>query len=383
MEFPYPAAGDRRQAFSMENRKAPDRRNFGGMKEEDDFVETMSESGIRNVEELEDVLSRPTPGVVETMKALEGDVIVLGVGGKMGPTLARMAKRASDLAGVQRKVIGVSRFSTPQLAERLQSWGIETHSCDLLDRAAYAQLPDAPNIVYMAGMKFGTTGQEPRTWAMNSFLPGLVSERYAKSRIAVFSTGNVYGLTSLKTGGALEEDSPHPAGEYAMSCLGRERIFEHFSRSQGTPMSFLRLSYAVELRYGVLTDIARQVYAGETIQLGMGYVNAIWQADANAMSLQSLRHAAAPPLVVNITGSRPYSVRKVAEEFGALFDKPVRFEGSEAEDALLANAQKACRLFGEPGTESGQMFRWIADWVARGGEAWSKPTHYDNRAGDF
>lgn len=343
----------------------------------------MSETEIKNTEELEEVLSRPTPGVVETMKALEGDVIVLGVGGKMGPTLARMAKRASEQAGVRRKIIGVSRFSTPRLAERLQSWGIETHSCDLLDRQGLGRLPDVPNVVFMAGMKFGTTGQESRTWAMNSFLPGLVSERYARSRIAVFSTGNVYGLTPLKAGGALEEDSVHPAGEYAMSCLGRERIFEHFSRTQGTPMSFLRLCYAVELRYGVLTDIARQVYGGETIQLGMGYVNAIWQRDANAMSLQSLQRASVPPLVVNITGPRPYSVRKVAEEFGVLFGKQAHFEGSEAEDALLANAQKALRLFGEPSTESGEMFRWIADWVARGGEAWSKPTHYDNRAGDF
>lgn len=346
-------------------------------------METANNTTIRDVEELEEVLSRPTAGVVEAMKALQGDIIVLGVGGKMGPTLARMASRASDQAGVRRKVIGVARFSTPGLAERLQSWGVETHSCDLLNRASYGQLPDAPNVVYMAGMKFGTTGQESLTWAMNSFLPGLVSERYAKSRIAVFSTGNVYGLTPLKAGGALEEDALHPAGEYAMSCLGRERIFEHFSRTQGTPMSLLRVCYAVELRYGVLTDIARQVFAGQTIPLGMGYVNAIWQADANAMCLQSLQHVSMPPQVLNITGPAPYSVRKVAEEFGAIFNKPVRFEGIEADDALVANTAKAQRLMGGPATSDSQMFAWIADWVRNGREAWSKPTHYDNRAGDF
>lgn len=338
---------------------------------------------IRNTEELEENLSRPTEAVVATMAALQGDIVILGVGGKMGPTLARMAKRASDLAGVSRRVIGVSRFSSQKLVEQLEGWGIETCRFDLLDRGSYSKLPDAPNVVYMAGMKFGTTGQESLTWAMNAYLPALVSERYADSRIAAFSTGNVYGLTPVKDGGALESGPVNPVGEYAMSCLGRERIFEHFSRTQQTKMSILRLCYATELRYGVLSDIARQVFAGETISLGMGYVNAIWQADANAMSLQSLEHASTPPLVVNITAPTPFSVREVAEGFGAIFNKPVRFEGVESEDALLVNTQKACQLFGNPGTPSGQMLSWIADWVAHSKEAWSKPTHYDNRAGDF
>ena len=346
-------------------------------------METAKEVSIENVEALEDVLSRPTEAAVAAMAALDGDLVILGAGGKMGPTLARMAKRASDQAGVRRRVIGVSRFSTPALAERLESWGVQAHRCDLLDRGSYTHLPDAPNVVYMAGMKFGTTGQESLTWAMNSFLPGLVSERYSTSRIVVFSTGNVYGLTPISAGGALESDPLNPQGEYAMSCLGRERIFEHFSRTQKIPMSFLRLCYATELRYGVLTDIARQVFTGQVIRLRMGWVNAIWEADANAMSLQSLLHASTPPLVVNITGPAPYSVRKVAEEFGAIFGKPVRFEGAESEDALVANANKAYQLFGPPETDAAQMFPWIADWVARGKEAWDKPTHYENRAGDF
>ena len=215
-------------------------------------------NSIRDEAHLEELLSEPTEGVVRTMRALEGDVIVLGVAGKMGPTLARMAKRASDAAGVKRRIVGASRFSSPDLERRLAEWGIETVRCDLLGRGALAALPDAANVVYMAGMKFGSTGQEWRTWAMNVFLPGLVAERYRASRIAVFSTGNVYGLTPVSRGGSREGDELNPAGEYAMSCLGRERIFEHFSRANETKMTILRLNYASELRYGVLLDIAQK-----------------------------------------------------------------------------------------------------------------------------
>lgn len=338
---------------------------------------------IHGVENLEEILSAPTEATIETLRRLDGDLIVLGVGGKMGPTLARMAKRAFDLAGVSRRVMGVSRFSEPELEQRLQSWGIETWRCDLLDKNAYASLPDAANIVYMAGMKFGSTGQEPLTWAMNTFLPGLVCEKYRHSRIAVFSTGNVYGLSPIRAGGSLETDPLHPVGDYAMSCLGRERIFEHFSRTEKIPMSILRLNYAVELRYGVLLDVARHVYAGETVPLGMGHLNAIWQADASAMSLQSLAHASAPPLVLNLAGPEQLSVRRIAERFGELFQKPPRFEGSESPDALLSNAQRAFQLFGYPQVSVGQMTAWIADWVMRGEKSLGKPTHFENRAGDF
>jgi nucleoside-diphosphate-sugar epimerase len=341
-------------------------------------------SSIRNVEELEEILSEPTEAAIQTMAALDGDLVVLGVGGKMGPTLVRMAKRASDLAGVKRRVIGVSRFTTPsRLEDQLQSWGVETHRCDLLDANSYAQLPDAANVVYMAGMKFGSTGQESLTWAMNAFVPGLVSERYRDSRIAAFSTGNVYGLSPVNRGGSIESDPLHPVGEYAQSCLGRERIFEHFSRKYQTKLSILRLNYAVELRYGVLLDVAQKVFSGQAIPLQMGHLNAIWQADASAMSLQALSYAATPPFVINIAGPELLSVARIAQQFGELFQKPPRLEGVESGDALLNNAQKAFQLFGYPQVNIGRVLPWIADWVARGGETLDKPTHFENRAGNF
>ena len=338
---------------------------------------------IRDEVHLEELLSDPTEGVLRTMKILAGDIVVLGVAGKMGPTLARMAKRASAAAGVKRRVIGVSRFSSPALQQRLKNWGIETICCDLLDRAALAALPDAANVVYMAGMKFGSTGQEWRTWAMNTFLPGLVAERYQSSRIAVFSTGNVYGLSPVARGGSREEDELNPAGEYAMSCLGRERIFHHFSRLNQTKMTIIRLNYASELRYGVLLDIAQRVYDGRPVSLSMGYLNTIWQRDASAMSLESLAHASAPPNVLNITGPETLHVRKVAEEFAARLGKTVSFEGTESNDALLSNSAKAFALFGKPEVGIGQMLDWIADWVVRGGSTLAKPTHFEERAGHF
>jgi hypothetical protein len=342
-----------------------------------------AKTSIRDVDELEDLLSEPTPGVVRDLAKLEGDIVVLGVGGKMGPTLARMAKRASDAAGIARRIIGVARFSNTRLEHQLQSCGVETIRCDLLDRRALTCLPDAPNVVYMAGMKFGSTGQEAMTWAMNSFLPGIVSERYQNSRIAVFSTGNVYGLSPVGAGGSREQDELNPAGDYAMSCLGRERMFEHFSRTQHTKMSLIRLNYATELRYGVLVDIAQRVFSGQPVPLLMGHLNAIWQRDASAMSLQSLVYAASPPFVINITGPELLSVRHVAEEFGMLLQKPVRFEGTEAEDALLSDARRCHELFGSPSVTAEQMMVWIADWVSRGGETLAKPTHFEERAGKF
>lgn len=347
------------------------------------MVLTQPHSSIRNIEELEYALSEPTQKTIDAMAALQGDIVVLGIGGKMGPTLARMAKMASELAGVPRRVIGVARFSDPALEEQLHAWGVETLRFDLLDAKSYSQLPDAANVVYMAGMKFGSTGQESLTWAMNTFMPGLVSQRYRHSRIAVFSTGNVYGLSPVSRGGSKEGDGHHPVGEYALSCLGRERIFEHFSRTEGTPMSILRLNYAVELRYGVLLDIAQRVFSEQVIPLEMGYLNAIWQADAAAMSLQSLNYVSTPPFVINIAGPELISVRRVAEKFGERFGKPARFEGTESGDALLNNAQKAFQLFGYPQVGLESMLSWIANWVERGEKTWAKPTHFENRAGNF
>jgi nucleoside-diphosphate-sugar epimerase len=344
---------------------------------------SQEKNSIRDVADLEELLSEPTEAAMQALDSLDGDVVILGVGGKMGPTLARMVKRASDASGNSRRVIGVSRFSSSRLEQQLEAWGVETMRCDLLDRESLAKLPEAANVIYMAGMKFGSTGQESLTWAMNSFLPGMVCERYPKSRIAVFSTGNVYGLTPVSGGGSREEDLPEPVGEYAMSCLGRERICEHFSRKFHAKMSVIRLNYATELRYGVLVDIAQRVFAGQAVSLSMGYLNAIWQGDASAISLQALARASDPPLVINIAGPELLSVRRIAEEFGERWHKPVNFTGVESEDALLSNAQKARELFGRPRVSAEQMMTWIADWVERGGETLAKPTHFEERAGRF
>jgi len=343
----------------------------------------MVPASIGDVPQLEDLLSEPTEGVVRTLGGLDGDLLVLGVGGKMGPTLARMAKRASEIAGTRRRVIGASRFSSPDVEKKLRLDGIETVQCDLLNPGSLARLPDAPNIVFMAGMKFGSVGQEWLTWAMNTFLPGLVATRFRDSRIAAFSTGNVYGLSPVGRGGSREEDSLNPVGEYAMSCVGRERIFQHFSLKNATKMTILRLNYASELRYGVLLDIATRVKSGQPVSLSMGYLNTIWQAEASAMSLESLSHATSPPNVINITGPELLSVRDVANEFGRKFGRTVRFEGNEANDALLSNAQKSYELFGCPRIAVAQIIDWIADWVERGGTTLAKPTHFEDRAGNF
>lgn len=333
--------------------------------------------------QLDDLLSTPSAAAVEAMRELEGDLIVLGVAGKMGPTLARMARRASDAAGVTRRVIGVSRFSEPAHEQALNVHGVETIRCDLLDEAAVSRLPDAPLVVYMAGRKFGSTGLESLTWAMNTWLPAVVCRRYAGSRIAAFSTGNVYGLTPVGHGGSREADALAPVGEYAMSCLGRERMFEHFSRANGTAVSILRLNYATEMRYGLLVDLARKVAAGTTIDLAMGHANVIWQGDANAMSLVALRHAASPPYVVNIAGREELSVRDVCLALGARMGREVRFTGTEAGDALLSNGARGWADLGSPQVSLPQLIEWTADWVARGGASLDKPTHFESRDGRF
>ncbi len=336
-----------------------------------------------NVEQLDDSLSTPDEQVVRTMRELDGDVIVLGVGGKMGPTLARMAKRASDAAGVARRVIGVSRFSAGDLRERLAGWGIETIACDLLDEEAIQRLPHAPNVVCMAGFKFGATANPSLTWAMNCYLPALVSRNFRDSRIAAFSSGNVYGTVDVASGGSLETDPLNPIGEYAITVLGRERIFDHFSRTLGTGMSLLRLNYATELRYGVLVDLAQQVFAGTPIDVTMGHVNVIWQRDANAMALNSLAHTATPPRILNIAGAEILRVRDVCTEFARLMNKDVTFTGDEARDALLNNARHSYSLLGQPTTTSAEMIRWTAQWVMQGGESLGKATHFESRDGSF
>jgi len=343
----------------------------------------MPPAAVANTDQLDDLLSEPTPLAVETLARLDGDLLLLGVGGKMGPTLARMARRASDMAGARRRVIGAARFSNPAHEAWLRRHGVETVRCDLLDPAQLGRLPDAANVVFMAGMKFGATGQEALTWAMNCHLPALVARRFGRARVAAFSTGNVYGLSPVHQGGSRETDEPRPVGEYAMSCLGRERTFEHFSRTLGTPVALLRLNYATELRYGVLVDVARRVWAGEPVPLAMGHLNALWQGDANAMALCALARASSPPFVVNLAGPETLSVRRVAEEFGRLLGRAVAFAGTEAPDALLSNGRLGHQLFGDPRVAAGQMMAWIAEWVKRGGPTLDRPTHFESRDGRF
>lgn len=338
---------------------------------------------VSSVDELDDLLSMPAQYVVAALARLEGDLIVLGVAGKMGPTLARMALRASQEAGRSRRVIGVSRFSEPGLEARLQSWGIETIAADLLDPQQLARLPDAPNVVAMSGMKFGSSGQPALTWAMNSYLPGMVCQKFRRSRIVAFSTGNVYPLSPLALGGSIEGDPVGPVGEYAMSCLGRERIYEHFSRTLDIPLSIVRLNYANELRYGVLVDLARKVFDEQPIDLAMGNFNVVWQGDANAMALASFEQAAVPPFLFNLAGPETLSVRRVCATFGHLMQRAVRFVGTESADALLSNGQMAHRLYGYPRVTAEQMLQWIAEWVAKGGATLGKPTHFEARDGKY
>jgi nucleoside-diphosphate-sugar epimerase len=338
---------------------------------------------ITDIEHLETLLSEPTAQAVDALRRLDGNIMVLGVGGKMGPTLARMARRAADAAGVKRRVIAVARFSDSRLETQLMSQGVETIRADLLNESQLDSLPDTPNVIAMFGMKFGSTGQQARTWAMNCWAPGMVCRKYRKSRIVAFSTGNVYGLAPVAGGGSVETDPLNPAGDYAMSCVGRERIYEHFSRENGTPMAILRLNYANEMRYGVLVDLAQRVWAGDPVDVSMPCFNAIWQADANAAALVALGLATSPPLVVNVAGPAQLHVRHVAEEFGRLLNRPVKFTGNEGRDALLSNGQLCRRLFGDPRVSENQIVRWVADWVRRGGETLGKPTHFEVRDGKF
>ena len=339
---------------------------------------------IKTESELEELLSRPDAETAAAMAALDGDLLILGVGGKMGPSLARLARRAMEQAGVKKRVIAVARFTNSDLPAALVAQGIETIACDLLDRAALDKLPDIPNVVFMAARKFGTSGQEHLTWAMNTHLPGLIAERYRKSRIVAFSTGNVYPVRPLADGGALETTPVGPVGEYAQSALGRERMFEYGSTQWGTPVVILRLNYAVELRYGVLVDIGRAVFERRPVDLCMPRVNVIWQRDANAWCLRSFAHCQSPPLVLNITGPETLSVRELALEFGEHFGiEPTFVSDTEGSSALLSDVGKARNLFGSPTVRPKEMVEWIANWIRDGGSLLNKPTHFQTRDGKF
>jgi nucleoside-diphosphate-sugar epimerase len=344
---------------------------------------TKGTTSIETIEQLEQMLSEPTEQVVEMMRRLKGDIIFLGVGGKIGPSLARMAKRASELAGVSRRIIGVSRFSLPNEQANLNVDGIETVRCDLLDEAAVARLPDAPNVIYLAGLKFGSDGRASATWAMNAWLPGVLCRKFRSSRIVAYSTGNVYGASLVAGGGSRETDSVEPIGEYAMSCLGRERILEYFSCKWDIPTAIIRLFYACEVRYGVLVDLARKIADGEPIDLAMGHFNVIWQGDNNAQTLLALEHVATPPLVLNLTGPETLSVRKVAEAMGRRLGREPIFSGTELDTSCIGNVRRAHDLFGEPRVGAEQLMEWAVDWVKRGGEYLGKPTHFETRDGKY
>ncbi|MEK5146139.1 epimerase [Psychrobacillus sp. FSL K6-4615] len=338
---------------------------------------------MKTVEELENLMTEPSDALVEDMRKIDGNILILGIGGKMGPTLAIMAKRAIDKAGVDKKVIGVSRFSNGTLKEDLEKAGIETISTDLLNDEQLKLLQKEKNVIYMAGNKFGTTGNEHFTWAMNTYLPGRVAEHFKGANIVAFSTGNVYPMVPLSQGGCDELHEVAPVGEYGQSSLGRERVFTYFSHKDNTPLTVFRLNYAIDMRYGVLLEIARSVYNGIPLDLSMGHVNVIWQGDANEYAIRSLLRASSPPTILNVTGPETLSVRWLANEFGRLLGKNPVFEGVEQENALLNNASKAHKEFGYPRVSIREMIEWTATWVANDGETINKPTHFQERKGQF
>ncbi|MFZ2147011.1 MAG: NAD-dependent epimerase/dehydratase family protein [Sedimentisphaerales bacterium] len=328
---------------------------------------------------LEDILSKPADATKEIIAGLNGDIVVLGAGGKMGPTLAIMLKKAAS----GKNIYAVSRFSDKAVRTRIEQAGIKTIQADLLDESLYSQLPNVENLFYLAGMKFGSTGNQPLTWALNSFLPGLVAQHYKSSRVVVFSTGNVYPLVDINSGGASEETAPDPIGEYAQSCLGRERIFEYFSQLHNTPMTIVRLNYANEPRYGIIVDLTQKILNNEPIDLTMGAVNLIWQRDANDYIIRSISLAKSPPAILNVTGPDTVLVRQLAEKIGKELNKKPIFVSQEARTTLLSNASFCLSMFGYPQMKLDEMVSLIVKWVASGKTVLNKPTKYDIRNGKF
>jgi nucleoside-diphosphate-sugar epimerase len=338
---------------------------------------------ISTEEQLDEVLTRPRPVLVDFISTLKSPLIILGAGGKMGPTLAWLARRAAEAAGHSLDIFAVSRFSDLEARNWLEARGVRTLSIDLLNREALEQLPEAAEVVYLVGRKFGTSENAAQTWAINTLAPAYVAERFPRARMVVLSTGNVYPLVPISNGGSVETDALTPLGEYGNAAVARERLFEFFAQQYFTPMTILRLNYAVDLRYGVLVDIARRVHAGEPVGLTTGYVNCIWQGDANEMILRSLALAKVPPQVLNLTGPAVLSVRELALRFGDLLGQTVRFSGTEADTALLSNPARACALLGPPAAALEKVLRWTAHWVQGGGRLLDKPTHFEVRDGRY
>ncbi|XOV95371.1 MAG: NAD-dependent epimerase/dehydratase family protein [Bacteroidota bacterium] len=338
---------------------------------------------MSNVDQLESQQSLPDKDLINDLRNVDGDIMILGIGGKMGPTLGMLAVNAFKEIGTDQKVYGTSRFSNESLRKKLESFGIHTLAGDLMDEAFLDSLPACKNVIYMAGNKFGTSGNEHFTWAMNSYLPGRVAEQFKHSNIVAFSSGNVYPFMPNNSKGAKETTKPDPIGEYAQSCLGRERLFEHFAIKNQTPTLIYRLNYAVDLRYGVLYDIAKAIYEDVPIDITTSYVNVIWQGDANSYALRSLLHCTSPATFLNITGPEKISVKWVAEELGQRMKKPVNFIGQPEEKSLLNDASRAFQFFGKPKVGLTQLLDWTADWIMSGGEGLGKPTHFQERKGNF
>lgn len=330
-------------------------------------------------EALEDYMTRPSRALMDDLAAIDGDIMILGVSGKMGPTLARLAKRAAP----EKTVIGVARFSEAGIREHLDSWGIETLQADLLDRDALVDLPKPKNIIFMAGRKFGSRGSEELTWAMNVHCPALVAEAFRDQRIVAFSTACVYPFVPIFSGGATEDLAPDPPGEYAQSCIGRERMFQYFSVKYGTPGRLIRLSYAIDLRYGVLFDVATAVHRGDPIDVTMGHANVIWQGEANEQALRALRHCTTPTSPLNVSGSQVTSIRRLAEQFGDRLGKPPEIIGEESETAWLINTDKAEALFGSSRVPMATLIDWVAEWVVHDKANFGKPTHFEARDGSY
>jgi len=338
---------------------------------------------IHSEEELIDIMTRPRPVLMEFMKTLSSPLVILGAGGKMGPTLAILARRAADEAGVPLEIIAVSRYSDAEARASLEGCGVRTLSADLMERDSFARLPDSQNVLYLVGLKFGTSDAPARTWATNTLVPAYAAERYARARLVALSTGNVYPLTPIQGRGSCETDPLTPLGEYSNACVGRERIFEYYSARNGTPMVLLRLSFALDLRYGVLVDIATRVYRGEPVNVSMSHMNCIWQGDANEAIIRSLGLAATPPLAINLVSCGHYSIRQTALRFGELMEKAVTFSGVEADTAFLSDNARLQATLGEPPTPIETVMQWTADWVRSEGRLLNKPTHFDVRDGGY
>jgi nucleoside-diphosphate-sugar epimerase len=338
---------------------------------------------IESEGQLEDLLTRPSLALQDFVRRLASPLLILGAGGKMGPTLALLAKRAAEAAQVSLEILAVSRFADAPMSAWFNRHGIKTISCDLLDPLAVHRLPDAPNLIYLVGLKFGTAQNPSATWAINTIVPTRVAERFREARIVALSTGNVYPPSEVRRGGSCENDALTPVGEYANSAVARERIFEFHSRSQRIPVALIRLFYAVELRYGVLVDIARKVHAGAPIDLSNGSFNCIWQGDANEMILRALALAATPPSAWNLCRPEIYSVRAVATRLGELLERSPEFTGHESPTELLGNAAALCSQIGAPAVSLEKMLTWIASWIMQGGRDLGKPTHFESRDGRY